>query len=418
MEGWVGLVLWFINKKKDKKDGFWKVYLSSHFAEKLCPRRERHQKSITTLLLNAQILFVHKEARKGFYPTIYKLSDEWANFLPSNFKLNKWQQKRLAQAHKWAEARQYERHPCLRWIDDCIARITLPESDALKEALQSPNKAASTLQALNFLSGDIPLEMKKNTKEGYCGTFYSAIWSLPKEMVKTLLIDGEEIAQLDITAAHPSTLPRIILNRGKDIDGIEEEVAELTSNLETGRIYDQFAAATGLDSEKSKKRFLSALNGENNYTHNDPTFLEFTSLFPLSALVLRRIRGKDPKDLNIEMTRILATAVEKSIDTLWKYEIPVFPRGDELVCRKRDAEFVREVLAAYFLDETGVKAKVGKKEVTFIPNEEGVWQVFIRKYTKFDQGLRTSPRVQLELPLWETMASRKNQTTPEKAFAQ
>ena len=366
MEGWVGLVLYFINEKKKRIDGFWQIQLGSHFAEKLCPRKDKCQHSITTLLVAAQIIVLHKKGRKGLYSNVYRLSDEWANFLPSHFKLNEWQKKRLEKAHLWAKQQQYLRHPCLHWIDNCIARTTLPDTEELRLALQTPNKAQSAKQVMGFLQGHLPLEKQKVTKAGYCGTFYPRIWSLPTELVRTLRIDGEEIAQLDITAAHPSTLPSIIRIWGKGISGINEEAAKLARELESGRIYNQLAKETGLSPEKAKKRFLSALNGKHKHTYNDPTFRVFSEMFPLAARVLKKIRQKDPKELNIEMASTLAKGIEKAIVTLWEYEIPVYPRGDEIVCRKRDEEFVREILAGYFFDATGVKALVGKKTVSYL----------------------------------------------------
>ena len=400
MEGWLGLVFWFINDKKERKDGEWRFFLGSHFAEKLCPRKGKNDPSILTLLQEKGIISILKKGKRGRYPTQYVLKKEWADCLPRNYKLNDRQKKRLEKAHRWASNQQYHRHPCLRWVDTSIARITLPESDELRTALETPNKVKAANRVMDFLRGDIPPEKQKNTNAGYCGTFYTPLWSLPRELVQTLLIDGEEIAQLDITAAHPSTLPSIIRIWGKGIPGIDAEAAKLSRELESGRIYEQLAKKTGLSPEKAKNNFLSALNGRHNHTCNDSTFREFANMFPLAAKVIMKIRRNDPKELNIEMANTLAKAIEKAIVTFWEYEIPVYPRSDEIVCRKSDATFVREVLAAYFLDETGVNAKVGKERVSFIPTEEEVWKKFCERYDLAKFTKCQQQRIEDDLPLW------------------
>jgi hypothetical protein len=60
----------------------------------------------------------------------------------------------------------------------------------------------------------------------------------------------------------------------------------------------------------------------------------------------------------------------------------------------------REVLAAYFLDETGVKAKVGKERVSFIPTEEEVWKKFCERYDLAKFTKCQQQRIEDDLPLW------------------
>ena len=107
--------------------------------------------------------------------------------------------------------------------------------------------------------------------------------------------------------------------------------------------------------------------------------------------------------MNQKMATPLSKAVDKTIKTCQKYGIYCFPRTDEIVCRKSDANFVREVLAAYFFDETGVNALVGKQRVSFIPDEEIVWSQFCEKYKIGINSTRTSQKIEDELPLWRFM---------------
>ena len=47
-----------------------------------------------------------------------------------NFKLNAWQLKRREIAAEQSLLNQYKRRPWLRWMDDSMVRVVLPESKA------------------------------------------------------------------------------------------------------------------------------------------------------------------------------------------------------------------------------------------------------------------------------------------------
>jgi hypothetical protein len=119
-----------------------------------------------------------------------------------------------------------------------------------------------------------------------------------------------------------------------------------------------------------------AFNGEIKYATNDPAYKSFVSIYPIGKQVISMIKQSDKDRLNRKMAQILGKAIDNAIQTCFELTIPCFPRTDEIVCCKSDAKFVREVLAAYFLEETGVNAKVGKERVSFIPTEEDVWEQF------------------------------------------
>jgi hypothetical protein len=114
------------------------------------------------------------------------------------------------------------------------------------------------------------------------------------------------------------------------------------------------------------------------------------------------------------MANTLSKAIDKAIQTCWEYQIPVYPRTDEIVCRKRDAEFVREVLAAYFFDETGVNAKVGKERVSFIPTEEEVWNQFSVRYDLANYINTQKERIEDSLPLWNCVKMARLSKTLQK----
>ena len=410
------MILWFINKKAKKNEsGKFGFFLNSRFAEKLCPRQHGEQ-SITRSLQKAGIIVVMRSGVAGLHNTFYELKNEWVGIFPSDFKLNEWQRQRLDKAILWARNEQYKRRPFLKWVDETLRRTTVPESDALREAWNNPETGPSTRKAVEFLRSYLPSENREITEAKYCGTIYTPIASLPKEIVKTLLIDGEEVAQLDITAAHPSTIPSMMIEAEKSygVAGAIQEATRLRNELETGQLYDFLAEAVGLTRAVTKTRFLQALNGENGHTYNDPTFKAFARRFPIAKQVISMIRDGNIKRLNQKMAHTLSKAIDKAIQACWEYQIPVYPRTDEIVCRKSDAEFVREVLAAYFFDETGVNAKVGKERVSFIPTEEEVWKQFSLRYDLESYINSQTKKIEDELPLWNCVKMARLSKTLQK----
>jgi plasmid maintenance system antidote protein VapI len=184
------------------------------------------------------------------------------------------------------------------------------------------------------------------------------------------------------------------------VAGAIQEAARLRDDLESGELYDSLAEEVGLSRKDAKESLLEAFNGENGHTYNDKTFKAFARRFPIAKQVIGKIRNGYRKRLNQKMAHTLSKAIDKSIQTCWEYKIPCYPRTDEIVCRKRDADFVREVLAAYFLDETGVNAKIGKERVSFITTEEEVWNQFSVRYDLENYTNRQAKKIEDDLPLW------------------
>lgn len=412
LNGGVGLVLWFFNAKKVKNPaGYWEIYLGSRFAERLCPR-QHGEELITACLCNAGIFKVTREAIPKVRPAYYTLTDDWIGIYPST--LNDWQRDRLKIAYQFASDEQYKRRPWLRWIDETLRQTTLPESEELQKAMRNPQTKPSARYAVDFLRGYLPLYERKSSKAKYCGTTYTAIHSCPKELIPTLLIHGEEVAQLDISAAHPSTLPKMFAEAEikYGVAGGIKEGARLRDDLESDKLYELIAEEFDLTRAEAKEKLLMAFNGEIKYATNDPAYKAFVKIYPIGKQVISMIKQSDKDRLNRKMAQILGKAIDNAIQTCFELAIPCFPRTDEIVCCKGVAKFVREVLAAYFLEETGVNAKVGKERVSFIPTEEDVWEQFsvrydLAKFTKSKIG-----RIEDDLPLWNCVKTIRRSKAP------
>jgi hypothetical protein len=61
------------------------------------------------------------------------------------FKLNAWQLKRREIAAEQSLLNQYKRRPWLRWVDESLVRVVLPESEEVQRAMQNPDTEPSML---------------------------------------------------------------------------------------------------------------------------------------------------------------------------------------------------------------------------------------------------------------------------------
>lgn len=370
LESGVGLVLHWVHQLKKPKppENHWFVYLSSRFADKLCPR-QRGGKTIVKLLVESGILVPLSSPVVGVISTGFRIPEEWIGVCPH--KLTEWQCHRLIQARAWKHASDCEECPALVWIEKSLARITLPETETLRETMRDPKTEPSAREAMRYLRDYIPPHERPVTRIGYAGTFYTPIMSLPRRVVPTLLIDGEPVSQLDITSAHPSTLPRLLIEAETNygVAGAIAEAKRLARELESGRLYDSLGMELQIDPKRTKIRFLSALNGEDRHTYNEPVFGKFSEGFPVAKEVLGMIRKGDKNRLNRKMAGILAEVIKLTIETCASMELPVYPRTDEIVCRRSDEAKVHEILSAYFFDQTTVHALVGGRRTSFIPQD-------------------------------------------------
>jgi hypothetical protein len=358
--GGVGLVMYWLGhlRKQKPPENHCIVYLSSRFAEQLCPR-QRGGKTITKLLVESGILVPHLPAVVGVMPTGYQVAEEWVGVRPD--KLTEWQRRRLIKARAWKYSTDCKKSPALAWVEESITRITLPHTEVLNESMQDPRTHQAALEGYKYLWRLEPPEERKTSWIGYAGTIYTPIMSLPRQLVPTLLIDGEPVSQLDITSAHPSTIPRLLTEAELkySVVGGVAEAQRLTNELQSGRLYDALGFECGLTAKAAKKRFLSALNGEDGHTYNDSVFKKFVERYPAAKKVFGKIRKGDKNRLNRKMAGLLAEAMRLALEACAKTQSPVYPRTDELVCRVRDSELIRKVLAASIYKVTSVNPAVG-----------------------------------------------------------
>jgi hypothetical protein len=213
----------------------------------------------------------------------------------------------------------------------------------------------------------------------YAGTIYHCLSSLPRKLVPTLLIDGEKVAQLDISSAHPCTLVNILLGFAGQfgVKETHEEADSLRRELESGQLYAHLASESrikGVGPKRAKGRFLPAVNGKDGHTYHDEIFKTFSRLFPLTGKAVGIIRAPDRRNISRQMAFLLSKAIDDCLEACMGLDLPAYPRTDEIVCRERDAELVRRILALAFHKHTTVNPMIGKKRVDLLDGSDPLLQ--------------------------------------------
>jgi hypothetical protein len=360
-----GLVMWEINRIvrrqiKEKFDQPMEFFLNSRYADRLCahPKKAGCQ-TLASCLVACGILESVGAPVVGFLNTKYRLSEAWLGICPRN--LNRWQVDRLKRVRRFYQSQHEQKYPWVKHVDATLSVTILPDSPQRAAALAAENTRPSTQWVIDVLEAYHRNPGQRGTMCKFAQTTYPPIGSLPSYLVPTLRIENEEVAQLDISSAHPCTLVRLLIDVGAKVCsvGAAIEACRLREALESGTLYIWLGAECGIATEVAKLRLLSALNGKNGHTYNDAVFKAFARRFPITRRVIALMRSKDRKRLSRWMAKILSDSVNEALMICMDKSIPVIPRTDELVCKRSDAETVRLILSECFFKHAKVNPVVG-----------------------------------------------------------
>jgi len=357
---------------------------SSRYAESLCPRRGDGFNAIRDLIQAGIIDKVRPGSEWARRASEYVFCLPFAQ-CTVELSMTPRLEKRLKIAREGALKRRFKRDPFLAWVDRTMRQIRIPPSEPLTAALMADDNRA-VRGAIRVLACEAPW---KPPEVGYAGTTYHFLQNLPRQLVPTLLYAENPICQLDISAAHPCTLPRMmresVARHGSDPAWIQA-AEQLTRDLESGRIYDTIGAELQVPPKTAKVGLLSAMNAKPGYTNNDSTFLVFARKYPEAAEMLRRVKRSSHKNQSRNMAAILAEAMTLAMTLLMNLGVPVFPRTDELVGPAEHREIIRDVLHACFLHTTDVNAMVGGGRPSHIPTEAEVMDAFQSRLMAWSAG--------------------------------
>lgn len=272
-----------------------------------------------------------------------------------------------AQAEKWEKRHErvrkaYERKTpeiaAVRWS---ASRVTLPGEGA-KAILRLRTTAPDSFPAAERCAKWIE-ERSQRVAMDCMGTIHTPIRQCPRIIRPFLLIDGEEVTEVDISAAHVALLPKIyepsfLANLGIDYDWLdaEREKRTLIAVIESGDVY---GGGTPEERKKRKKDTLISLNMDARVQMAMPASRLLFDGRPIASAVMFAVKRKAHRDLSHWLQRWTADIVNASLLALYERGIPSIPITDCLLVRKRDEDIARDELASRIHEAAGVRAIVG-----------------------------------------------------------
>ena len=272
-----------------------------------------------------------------------------------------------ALAEKWEKRHErvrkaYERKTpeiaAVRWS---ASRVTLPGEGA-KAILRLRTTAPDSFPAAERCAKWID-ERSQRVAMDCMGTIHTPIRQCPKIIRPFLLIDGEEVTEVDISAAHVALLPKIyepsfLENLGIDYDWLdaEREKRSMIAVIESGDVY---GGGTPEERKKQKKETLISLNMEARVQMAMPASRLLFDGRPIASAVMRAVKRKSHRDLSHWLQRWTSDIVNASVLALYERGIPSVPITDCLLVRKRDEGIARDELASRIHVSAGARAMVG-----------------------------------------------------------
>jgi hypothetical protein len=272
-----------------------------------------------------------------------------------------------ALAEKWEKRdervrKAYERKTpeiaAVRWS---ASRVTLPGEGA-KAILRLRTTAPGSFPAAERCAKWIE-ERSQRVAMDCMGTIHTPIRQCPRIIRPFLLIDGEEVTEVDISAAHVALLPKIyepsfLANLGIDYEwhDAEREKRSMIAVIESGDVY---GGGTPEERKRRKKETLISLNMDARIQMAMPASRFLFDGRPIAGAVMRAVKRKSHRDLSHWLQRWTSDIVNASVLALYERGIPSIPITDCLLVRKRDEGIARDELAPRIYETAGVRAMVG-----------------------------------------------------------
>ena len=273
-----------------------------------------------------------------------------------------------AQAEKWEKRLErvrlaYERKtPVIAAVRWSASRVTLPGEGAkaiLRLRTTEPDSFPSAERCAKWLD-----ERSQRVAVNGMGTVHTPIGQCPRIIRPFLLIDGEEVTEVDISAAHVALLPRIyepafLANLGIDYDWLDAEMEKrsMIAVIESGDVY---GGGTPEERKRRKKETLTSLNMDARVQMAMAASRFLLDGRPIASAAMRAVKRKSHRDLSHWLQRWTSDIVNASVLALYEQGIPSIPITDCLLVRKRDEDIARDELAFRIFDSAGVRAMVGE----------------------------------------------------------
>lgn len=187
------------------------------------------------------------------------------------------------------------------------------------------------------------------------GRIYYPVANLPKVFRRELLIDGDPVVEIDISASQPTLLATLYRDTCP-------EKAEFLAFVQGGNFYETIAtwAGRGWSREEAKTAFFNQIAYGSFYCAEKYELLAlFKERFPILATGMDRIKklGNSVLPLRMQKMEAAVTIYGACAECAGK-KLKVLPVHDSLICRRADADLVQEILARHWLKKTKMPARL------------------------------------------------------------
>ena len=265
------------------------------------------------------------------------------------------QKQRLEAADARRGRRLNRKHPWRAQLIRDQAKLAFAQK-AMSEAseLLATTKAEATKRALEAVAQGKHVEPSADVT----GTIRGSLNGIPKELKLRLTIDGEQVAECDISHAHHCFLPALLRERIKHcasnetradyLAKCELELMKLTAFLSHGDYYEKWCddPQDPRQRDEVKKLATQLLNMPNERARGIPLYLKMREKFPCAFGVTEDIKRNDHRTLSKQLRRLTANVIEAALLHAQAVGIAAIPDTDALhvpehvaieVCRMRRA---------------------------------------------------------------------------------
>jgi hypothetical protein len=272
-----------------------------------------------------------------------------------------------ARADKWHRRDErvreaYERgRPVIGAVRRAASRATLSD-EGVREILRLRTTAPDSFDAAYRCSKWMDEHTHRMAVDAM-GTVHTPVSGCPKVIRRHIQLDGEAVAELDISGAHLVVISKVyepgflksyrVPHTATDA---EEEKKSFVATIESGDVY-----GGGADDERKKwkKELLTSLNMNVKVQMAMEITQTFTAGRPILTAAMGAVKANDHRALGWWMQRWTSDIVNGAVVALDAEGIPVIPIVDCLMVRRQDEDRARQELLSRIFEATGVCATVG-----------------------------------------------------------
>ena len=207
------------------------------------------------------------------------------------------------------------------------------------------------------MEGGLPFELGRLRFKVCAGSgrVYYPVANLPKVIRAELLIDGAEVAEIDIAASQPTLLATLYAGPCPERD-------QYLSFVQGGHFYEAIAewAEKPWTRDEAKTEFFNQIAFGSYYCAAKYDLLvPFSQQFPLLAAKMATIKKGGNTALPLQMQKLEASiAIDGACGECAREGIKILPVHDSLICRRTDVARVEEIFARHWFEVTGIPASL------------------------------------------------------------